>query len=202
MGRRLAEIGPDDGRVLAIAELIRADLAVEAQRGFPTLTRIPSSGTVKFLDYFATLTADDGTALIDGLARLAALRFFPPPLIATAHAQVRRTNSSYAFCYQALQSPRFALGFRYAGLRMSRALLNDSESMAHLTRTRATLDFQPRDDPPAQLVKTGDLRSVETAKAPLLRKLLNQMLTQRYRPKRRSGPAANSSTKARSTAYR
>jgi hypothetical protein len=43
-------------------------------------------------------------------------------------------------------------------------------------QVRATLGFTPRDDLPDAFVGGVDVRHVETAKAPLLRKLLNQML--------------------------
>lgn len=55
---------------------------------------------------------------------------------------------------------------------MSRFALNDAESLSHMQRTRSTLDFEPRDDPPPELVLDRDLRRVQPAKAPLLRKLL------------------------------
>jgi hypothetical protein len=77
----------------------------------------------------------------------------------------------------ALRSGQFAYGLRYQDLRMSRMTLNDAESMMHMKQTRSTLDFEPRDDPPSDLVLDPDLRRVQTAKAPLLRKLLGQALT-------------------------
>ena len=57
--------------------------------------------------------------------------------------------------------------------------MNDPQSVAELAKTRGTLDFSPRDDLPERLVGTTSIREIQTAKAPLLRKLLNQMLTKR-----------------------
>ena len=79
--------------------------------------------------------------------------------------------------YAAMKSPQFAYGLRYEGLRMSRRVLNDPESVAQMKKTRAGLDFEPREDLPKELVGETDLGRVETAKAPLLRKLLKASLT-------------------------
>ena len=61
-----------------IAALLRADFTAEADAGFPTVRRIPSTGAVKFLDYFATLKSAESAALLDALARAHALQFFRP----------------------------------------------------------------------------------------------------------------------------
>ncbi len=186
---RLPEIGLDDGRLSEIATLVRADLAQEADAGFPVLSRIPSTGTVKFLDNFAMLGPADRIALLDALARLAALHFFPAPLIAKAHEQLRTTDPAMIRFGEAMQSRAFAYGLRYLDLRMARAMLNDPESSAHMARTRAALDFEPRDDLPEPLVGTTALRDIQTIRAPQLRKLLNPMLLNRLgaKPQKRLG---------------
>ena len=167
----------DPGLLSNIEALVRAELDQEVQAGFPKLKRIPSSGVIRLLDYFATLSPDEHASLRDGLARLAALHFFPAPVIIKPHEELRTTHPAILRMGEALQSPAFAYGLRYQNLRMSKAVLNDPESLAHMKQTRSTLDFQPRDDPPQDLVLEPDLRLVQTAKAPLLRKLLNQALT-------------------------
>jgi hypothetical protein len=189
VSERLAEIGPNDPRVQAIAKLIAEDLAEEARQGLPTLRRIPSTGTIKFLDYFATLTPGDCTLLVEALAQLAALHFFPMPLIAKAHEQVRTTHPACLRLSHALQSPAFSYGLRYCDLRMHRMMVNDAQSVAQMTATRATLDFAPRDDLPEPLVGRTSIRDIQTAKAPLLRKLLNPMLLKRLstKPEKRPG---------------
>jgi hypothetical protein len=60
-----------------IAALLHIDFTAEADAGFPTVRRIPSTGAVKFLDYFATLKSAESAALLDALAR-AQLQFFRP----------------------------------------------------------------------------------------------------------------------------
>ena len=159
-----------------IAALVREELDQEAVAGFPKLTRIPSQGVIRFLDYFASLPPAEHAPLLDALARVGAMHFFPSPLIAKAHEEVRTTNPALLRMGAAMQAPGFAYGLRYEGLRMAKAILNDPESAARMKQTRSTLDFQPRDDPPKELVLDPDLSRVETAKAPLLRKLLNQSL--------------------------
>ena len=167
----------DPDLLSSIEALVREELGREAAAGFPKLTRIPSIGVIRFLDYFASLPQAEHTPLLDALARLGAMHFFPSPLIAKAHEQVRTTNPALFRMGAAMKSPVFIFGLRYEGLRMSKAILNDPESLAHMKQTRSTLDFQPRDDPPKELVSDPDIRHVQTAKAPLLRKLLNQSLT-------------------------
>jgi hypothetical protein len=183
------EIGPDDPRLSELAALVRAELAEEVDAGFPTLSRIPCTGIVKFLDNFATLAPGDRIALLDALARLGALQFFPAPLIAKAHEQLRTTDPALIRLHDGLRSQALAYGLRYLDVRMARAALRDPESMAYMARTRAALDFQPRDDPPESLVSTTDIRDIQTVRAPELRKLLNPMLLKRLgaKPQKRIG---------------
>jgi hypothetical protein len=185
----IPEIGLDDPRVLAIAELLRAELAQEVEAGFPVLSRIPSTGIVQFLDNFATLEPADRMSLLDALARIAALNFFPAPLIARAHEQLRTTDSIVIRFYRGMQSGDFAYGLRYLDVRMARAAVRDPETMAHMARTRAALDFQPRDDLPELLVGSTPLKDIQTVRAPQLRKLLNPMLLKRLgaKPQKRLG---------------
>ena len=152
------------------------------------LNRIPSTGTIKLLDHLTTLSPADLAPPLDGLARLAALHFFPAPLIANAHEHLRTTDPACPRFFAAMRAPAFAYGLRYLGLRMARAALNDPESVAHMAVTRSKLDFQPRDDLPEPLVGRMDIHDIQTAKAPLLRKLLNQMLTKRLATKAQKRP--------------
>ena len=183
------EIGLDDARLSDIAAVVRAELAQEADAGFPTLSRIPCTGIVKFLDHFATLPPADRIALLDARARLGALHFFPAPLIAKAHEELRTTDPVLIRFQEAMRDRPFSYGLRYLDLRMARAALRDPESMAHMARTRAALDFQPRDDPPELLVGSTPLRDIQTIRAPQLRKLLNPMLARRLsgKPQKRPG---------------
>jgi len=186
---RSPEIRADNAHVLAIAALIRAEHHEEAVQGFPTLRLIPSTGIIKLLDYFDTLSDDERAAQIECQARLAALTFFPAPLIAAAHEKLRTMEPAVLRRAETMSAPIFAYGLRYQGLRMHRAIMNDPESMGELARTRATLDFAPRDDVPAELVGSTPIRDIVTARAPLLRKLLNQMLRAHLaaRPNKRPG---------------
>ena len=186
---RPPDIRADDPVVMAIAALMREELSREAAAGFPTLTRIPSSGVIKLLDYLAVLSDAERAPLLDVQARLAALHFFPSPLIANAHEQLRTTDPAFLRRQEVLRSRPYADGLRYSGLRMARAMMSDPETVRHMTQTRATLDFTPRDDLPEQLVGTTNIRDVQPLKAPLLRKLLNEMLRNRLgaRPNKRPG---------------
>jgi len=173
----------------AIAALVREELAREAEAGFPTLTRIPSSGVIKLLDYIATLSEADRTSLIEAQALIAALHFLPAPLIAKAYEDLRTSDPALLRLQNGMSSPGFSYGLRYLDLRMHRMMVNDPESVARMAETRAGLDFTPRDDLPEALVGTTQIRDIRTAKAPLLRKLLNPMLRQRVsaKPEKRPG---------------
>jgi hypothetical protein len=159
-----------------VSALLKAHFAEEAQSGFPTLSRIPSSGMIRFLDYASTITAAERDELVNSFARLGAMRFF------MTLAPVRDEMSALAVAdpallrYRAaLQSAAFSMGLRYEGLRMRKAMLADRMSVEMMARTRATLDFIPRDDPPAQLVPDPDPAHLKPAKAPLLRKLIDKV---------------------------
>lgn len=54
----------------AIAALLLTKLHEQVQAGFPNLTRIPSGGIIKFLDYFASLPAAERGYLLEVMARL------------------------------------------------------------------------------------------------------------------------------------
>src|SRR5260370_34043474 len=164
----------------SIAALLRADFAMEADAGFPTVKRIPSTETVKFLDYFAALEPNGRGPLLDAMARLGAIQFCPSPLVYREALDLNATNAVILQFRTALQSGHFAYGLRYVDLRMARAMLNDPESMAHMAQTRSTLDFEPRDDAPKELTPESDIRKIQPAKAPLLRKLMEKAFAQLF----------------------
>jgi len=155
-----------------IGALLKDHLVAEAQAGFPGLTRTPSTGVIQLLDYFATLTEADRDLHLAALARIDALNFFPQLAVRELEALVA-TNPAFVRYRRATQSAAFTMGLRYVGLRMMKAMLADPMSMQMMARTRATLDFIPRDDLPAALVPDPDPAHLKPAKAPLLRKLIN-----------------------------
>ena len=164
----------------SIAALLRADFAVEADAGFPTVKRIPSTEAVKFVDYFAALEPDGPGPLLDAMARLGAMQFFPPPLVYQEALDLNARNAAILQLRAAQQSGPFAYGLRYVDLRMARAMLNDPESMARMAQTRSALDFEPRDDPLKDLTPESDIRKIQPAKAPLLRKLMEKAFAQLF----------------------
>src|ERR1700730_8113233 len=104
----------------SIAALLRADFAMEADAGFPTVKRIPSAETVKFLDYFAALEPDGRGPLLDAMARLGAIQFNPSPQVYEEALAMSERNAALVQLRTALQSGQFAYGLRYADLRMAR----------------------------------------------------------------------------------
>lgn len=66
------------------------------------------------------------------------------------------------------------MGGRYVGVRMLKAMWGDPMSREMMARTRTILDFVPRDDFPVDLVPDPDPAHLKPAKAPQLRKLINE----------------------------
>jgi hypothetical protein len=159
-----------------ISALLKAHLAGEAQAGFPKLTRTPSTGVIRFLDYFAACTAAERDSLLTALAAVDALNFFSPMAVRERVEPLATTNPAFIHYRQAMQSSQFTMGLRYVGLRMMKSMLADRMSVEMMARTRATLDFIPRDDLPAGLVPDPDPAHLKPAKAQLLRKLIDEAL--------------------------
>ena len=157
-----------------IAALLLADFKAEAEAGFPTVRRIPSTDAVKFLDYFATLNSAEAAALLDALARGHAMQFFPPSAVQREGLELSESNSALVQFRDATQRGQFAYGLRYQDVRHVRTALRDPVSMRYMAETRSKLDFVPRDDPPSELMPEPDRLKVQTANAPLLRKLIDK----------------------------
>src|SRR5690242_19834303 len=112
-----------------VAALVKAHLAEEAHGGFPRLSRTPSSGVIKFLDYFSALTRADQDSLLDTLARGGAMRFFPPPLVRDQMMALANTDPGLVRYREAMLSAPFTMGMRYQSLRMLKAMLTDPMSI-------------------------------------------------------------------------
>jgi len=160
-------------RLPEVTALVRDRLVREVAAGFPTLTRIPSSGVIQFLDYFATLPVPDREALLDSRAQGGALQFFPPRDAYDAALQHANHDPAVLRYRAALHSGPLAMGLRYQDLRMIKVTLGDPMSVAMMAQTRSTLSFVPRDDFPPNLVPDQDPKNLKPAKAPLLRKLID-----------------------------
>jgi hypothetical protein len=170
-----------------IAVLLHADFTAEAEAGFPTVTHIPSTEAIRFVDYFSALHADERGELLNGMAQLGATQFFPPTLV-YREMDLNAKNAALVRYRAALQTGHFAYGLRYVEPRMARMMLTDPEGLAHMAQTRSSLDFQPRDDPPKELVPDSDIRKVQPAKAPLLRKLMETAFARLFSPRKSKLP--------------
>jgi hypothetical protein len=113
-------------------------------------------------------------SLLAALAEIDALNLFPAPEVRQRVETLVTTIPAFVRYRQAMQSPPFTMGLRYVGLRMLKSMLADRMGMEMMARTRATLDFIPRDDLPAALVPDPEPAHLKPAKAPLLRKLINE----------------------------
>jgi len=172
-----------------VVALVKTCLSEEADAGFPRLSLCPSSYTIKFLDYFATLGAADRGALLQSLARIHGGRFFIHQR--EIMEQVRHVAMSDPTTHRyraALQTPVYTMGMRHSGLRMAKAMLNDAMSVAMMAQTRAKLDFTPRDDLPAALVPDPDFARIFPAKATLLRPMINKAFKDMFATEKKKLP--------------
>jgi hypothetical protein len=174
-----------DRKLADATALLLAHMKQEADAGFPRVRRIPNSGVIRFLDYIDSVA--DRLPLLESLAYLHALGFLPGR---EAHDTLVNAMAADPVCiaYQkALRSPHFSMGLRYAGLRMMKAMLSDAQSVEMMAKTRASLDFVPRDDLPPELVPDADPLHLKPAKAPQLRKLLDAAFKDLFAPIKEKG---------------
>jgi hypothetical protein len=96
-----------------VAALLLTDFKAEAEAGFSTVRRIPSTDAVKFLDYFATLNSAEAAALLDALARGHAMQFFPPSALHREGLELSESNSALVQFRDATRRGQFGYGLRY-----------------------------------------------------------------------------------------
>jgi hypothetical protein len=164
----------------SLVALLRAELAAEVAAGFPRLKRIPNTDIIWFLDYFDGLAAAERTAHLDALARSGARHFFwrpgaPRPEIDPPLARYR----------EAKDGPGGKGGTRYMDVKMlcmDKSLREPGYYHESWRQNFTPLHFQPRAD------LLPDLSHLKAAKAPLLRKLVNAVLTDRLRLKKEKQP--------------
>lgn len=174
--------------ISCITAILEESFTQESAADFPVLRRIPCTAVIKFLDYYASLALAERESLREVLARIGAMRFFPPPQFNEEFQQLRITNPAYAEFLKAMQSQTFGYGLRYSGVKMTKLMVNDAETTAFMTNERCKLGWQPRDDPPQTLVSDPDLRNLHPAKAPLLRKLTGSALEQLFSAEKKKLP--------------
>jgi hypothetical protein len=159
-------------------QAMKAHFDEEVRAEFPTLRRIPSSSAIRFLDYVELQTVVERDSLIDALARVAAMRFSDPAMLAVIDTRYR----------DAMRSAQFSMGLRYEGLRMIKAMLSDRQSVEMMAQVRSKLDFIPRDDFPVELVPDPDPGHLKPAKAPQLRKLIESAFRELFAAQKRKLP--------------
>src|SRR6266702_3288293 len=172
-------------RLDEVTAVMRTDLVAEADSGFARLRRIPSSGTIRFLDYFSSLAPAERSSLLDSHARAAAMTFCPTVAGYDSILELVNTDPALVAQHKALSSPWYSMGLRYEGLRMRKAMMSDAMSVEMMAKTRASLDFTPRDDMPPELVADPDLANVKPAKAPQMRKLIEAAFKKLFAPQKR-----------------
>src|SRR5207253_1754730 len=136
--------------------------------------RIPQTDIIWFLDYFAALSDREREALLDAVADSGATAFLPawtPKLNERGTVDV---PAGLAPMVEARSRPGAMGGTRYTDLKMLSAnpAMREPGTYHESWRENLTaLHFQPRPD------LLPDLDHMKSAKAPLLRKLVNAALT-------------------------
>lgn len=176
-----------------VTAVMRAGFGEEASAGFPKLSRIPSSGMIRFLDYFSSLGPAERESLLDARARMAAMTLNPPAASHGPLMEFLNTNPALVAQHAALRSLWYSMGLRYEGLRMRKAMQGDAMSMEMMAKTRATLDFTPRDDMPLELVPDPDMAHLKPAKAPQMRKLIDAAFKELFAPQKKKLPGGSTS---------
>lgn len=150
-----------------IAESVWQELTREAAAGFPLLRAIPVTGVVQFLDYFGSLPQVGRERLLHDMALLAAFAVF------------RRGERPQAWAVDrmraALAAPGpFTGGWRYSDVRFlaNADKIHGSGGRERWLQTCSAQSLQPRID------LLPDPAAMVPAKAPLLRKLAKDALTQ------------------------
>ncbi len=159
-----------------IVSLIRDHMHAEADAGYPLLRRIPSTHATACFDYLDSISPAERDELLEARARVAALGFALNPSAPQEILQLVNSNPALVKYREAMSRGPLAMGLRYQSIRMARAVLNDSQSVAMMQQTRSTLDYVPRDDAPVPLVNDADVTKLHPAKAPQLKKLVKPLL--------------------------
>jgi hypothetical protein len=162
--------------------IVRQFLDAERQMDFDLLRRIPSASVIKLVDYFRGLALKDQDALLDLLAQLGVLSLLPSRENFDAMRSLMNADPDWLRYRNAVSSGPLAMGLRYTGLRMRKAMLADPQTVEVMTQKRTLLDYVPRDDPPTELVHDISPESIRPTKTPLLHKLLDSELRQRLAP--------------------
>jgi hypothetical protein len=172
----------------SITALLRADFGQEAAAGFPRLKRIPYTDIIWLLDYFAAQAVAEQEALLDGLARLATLPFFPQKCGPEQVAAIERDHPALA----RFRAPRSRMGYkggtRYTDvkmLRMAPELREIGNCHEDYIKNCSPLAFQPRPD------LLPDLGHLKPAKAPALRKLVNAAFARLFSPEKTNQGGGN-----------
>jgi hypothetical protein len=159
----------------SILALFQAELAEEAAAGFPRLKRIPCTDIIWFLDYYAALDTAGQQALLDELARFDAWWYSAPArpeLPAETPARARMKADS--------QKPGGKCGTRYTNVKMlctwDPSMHNPSHYDISWRQHFTPLHFQPRAD------LLPDINSFTSAKAPQLRKLVDDAFRRLFSP--------------------
>lgn len=174
-----------------VTTVMRADFSAEADAGFAKLSRIPSSGVIRSLDYFSSLAPAERGSLLDSRARLAAMTFCSPLAGRDRILESVNTDPALVAHHAALRSFEYSVGLRYEGLRMRKAMMSDPMTVEMMAKTRAALSFVPRDDMPPELVPDPDLANVKPAKAPQMRKLIDAAFKELFAPQKRKLPGGS-----------
>jgi hypothetical protein len=160
-----------------VSALLRADFVEEASRGFPRLRRIPCTGIVRLLDYFASLGPAEQQSLLDGIAYFGTGGLIPSEA-PRGNERISQMSEHPGFgpYYTTMRSPGpFAGGYRYTGVKTISQMANCAEigGLEGWLKGFSGLALEPRRD------LLPDIGCLKPAQAPVLRKQVGAVLKQR-----------------------
>jgi hypothetical protein len=158
-----------------IVAFLRGEFGAEADAGFSRLRRSPQTKVVQFIDYFASLSAQDQAELLDALALRGSLLINSSPTLLPPATQAfdrfQKTVTS--------QGP-FSGGYRYCDVKTLAAIPKIAEFGSYegwIAKTQrpwvSELALQPRED------LLPNLECLTPSPAPTLRKLVKPALQTR-----------------------
>ncbi len=131
-----------------IVSLVRDYMLAEADAGYVLLRQIPSTRATVCFDYLESISPAEREELLDARARITALGFVLTPAAQQQILQLVDSNPAMLKYRDAMLRGPLAMGLRYQSIRMAKAMLSDTESVAMMRQTRSTLGYVPRDDAP------------------------------------------------------
>src|SRR5262245_9001231 len=156
-------------------DALRREFAAEWATGFPTLKRIPSTRVVRFLDYFAALSAAEQTELSDALVDRGS-HYLCPPL-----PPASPSGEAYSRYAAATEWRGFGGGLRYTPIKLLAGVAKDA-AIGGLAGWCQRMGFSGLSLEPSENLLSG-VAAIIPAKSAQLRRRVDAALQPLFAPK-------------------